>query len=83
MTIGKDIKSEAPKKTTDELKAELRLKIRLEIERLDGLYDAEMLKCIDFERRIEQAKGVDDATDSMVRELAIVQKTRRDIGDLA
>jgi hypothetical protein len=85
MAAEENTKTEA--EIQESLKAELRMKIRAEIERLDALYDAEMVKYIDLERRIEQAKrvgnGVGEDTGLMVRELTVVQKTRRDIGDQA
>ena len=63
--------------------ATLRREIQIEIEQLDALYDAEMVKYIDLERRIEQAKknGNNKAILPMERELALVQKTRRNIGE--
>jgi hypothetical protein len=67
------------------LKAELRRTICAEIERLDALYDVEMVKYIDLTERIRHAReigaGDDKATQSMERELALAQKTRRNIGD--
>ena len=74
-------------KTDDALKAELRRTISVEIERLDALYDVEMVKYLNLTERITHEQkigaGNDDATQAMEIELAIVQKTRRNIGDQA
>lgn len=66
-------------------KAELRRAINAEIERLDALYDVEMVKYLDLNERIRHAQkigaGADDATRAMELDLAIAQKNRRTIGD--
>ena len=74
-------------KINDELKAELRRKISAEIERLDALYDVEMVKYTDLTERITHAQkieaGNDASTQALKRDLAITQTTRRTIGDQA
>ncbi len=69
------------------LDADLRKTISAEIERLDALYDTEMVKYMDLTERITRAQkigaGHDDATHAMECDLEIVQKTRRAIGDQA
>ena len=74
-------------KLDDALKAELRRTISAEIERLDALYDVEMVRYLDLTERITHAQNIgdgnDDATQAMESDLAIVQKTRRTIGDQA
>lgn len=69
----------------DALKTALRREIKAKIEQLDALYDVEMVKYLALNRQISQARkigaGKDEATHLMERELALVQKTRRDIGD--
>lgn len=74
-------------KLADALKAELRRTISAEIERLDALYDVEMVKYLDLTERIRHAReigaGNDDATQALESDLAIAQKTRRTIGDQA
>ena len=67
------------------LKAELRRTISAEIERLDALYDVEMVKYLDLNERISHAQkigaGADDATRAMELDLTIAQKNRRTIDD--
>lgn len=74
-------------KLDDALKAELRRTISAEIEHLDASYDVEMVRYVDLTERIRHAQeigaGDDDATQAMESDLAIAQKTRRDIGDQA
>ena len=69
----------------DAQKTEQRREIKARIEQLDALYDVEMVKYLDLNRRINRAQkigaGDDKDTHSMERELALVQKTRRNIGD--
>lgn len=74
-------------KLDDALKAELRRTISAEIERLDALYDLEMVRYLDLTERITHAQtigaGNDDATQALESDLSIAQKTRRTIGDQA
>lgn len=78
MTENKDTKVS---NADDALKIELRRGIQIEIEQLDALYDLEMTKYIDLERRIEKATKLGVNNEEVKRELALVQKTRRNLGE--
>nr|WP_255457180.1 replication initiator protein A [Polaromonas sp. E19S] len=69
----------------DVQKIELRREIKAQIDQLDALYDVERVKHLDLYEQVRHAReigaGNDEATHSMERELALVQKTRRIIGD--